>query len=414
MSRLRSLATVVRWVGLGLIVGVLAGLSSAAFLTALDWATDTRVERPWLLWLLPLAGLAVGFMYHRFAGAAARGNNVILDEIHQPTRRVPARMAPMVFAATVVTHLSGGSAGREGTAIQMSGSLSDAVLSRVIGLTSIDRRVVLIAAISGGFGAVFGVPIAGCIFGLEVQSASRIRHDAIVPALVASIVGDRVVRLLDVAHMPLPVIGSVDLTVGIALKLVVGGVTFGLAALVFIELTHAVKGAFGRAIAWPPLRPFVGGCLVIGLTYIAGTRDYLGLSVPLIVDSVGGVVAVSMFAFAWKLLFTAVTLGAGFQGGEVTPLFVIGATLGAALGDALDAPVPLLAAVGLVAVFSGATNTPIACTVMGVELFGSAIIVPLAIGAVVATAVSGRRSIYSSQRFPVEDASPVDQDAEYL
>ncbi|HUF97429.1 MAG TPA: chloride channel protein [Ilumatobacter sp.] len=414
MRRIRSLATVVRWVGLGLVVGALAGVSSAAFLTALEWATDTRGERQWLLWLLPLVGLAVGFTYHRFAGAAARGNNLILDEIHQPTQRVPARMAPMVFAATVATHLCGGSAGREGTAIQMSGSLSDALLARVVRLASTDRRVVLIAAISGGFGAVFGVPIAGCIFGLEVQSAGRIRHDAIVPALVASVVGDQVVRLLDVAHTPLPVIGAIDFTAGLAFKLVLAGVAFGLVAFVFIELTHALKRVFGRAIVWPPLRPFVGGWVVIGLTYLVGTRDYLGLSVPLITDSVGGVVAVATFAFAWKLLFTAVTLGAGFQGGEVTPLFVIGATLGAVLGDALNAPIPLLAAVGLVAVFSGATNTPIACTVMGVELFGSAIIVPLAIGAVVANVVSGRRSIYTSQRVASARSTAVDHDAEFL
>jgi len=406
--------SVARWVVLGSIVGVLAGLSSAAFLAMLDWVTDTRVDQPWLLWLLPLAGLAIGLVYHYGAGAAAGGNGLLLEEIHQRKAWVPRRMAPMVLGATLVTHLFGGSAGREGTAIQMAGSLSDTFVSRGMSslgrLTGADRRLVLTAAVAGGFGAVFGVPIAGCIFALEAPTAGRVRHDAIVPALTAAIVGDQVVRRLGVEHTLFPVVGAVDMTFALMAKIVIVGIAFGVAARLFTEALHACKRSFQRLVAWPPLRPLVGGVAVVALTYAIDSREYLGLSLPLMIDSFGvgaaGAVGVATFAFAWKLVFTVITLGSGFQGGEVTPLFVIGATLGATVGHALDAPVALFAAIGVVAVFAGATNTPIACTVMGVELFGAAIIVPLAIGCVLAYLLSGNGGIYSGQRTEPALATP--------
>lgn len=402
LSHVRPFIATVRWVALGSIVGVLAGLSSAAFLELLDWVTDTRVDQPWLLWLLPLAGFAIGLVYHFGAGKAAAGNGLLLEEIHEQNAWIPRRMAPLVLGATLVTHLFGGSAGREGTAIQMSGSLSDNLVSRTARFTGADRRLVLTAAVAGGFGAVFGVPIAGCIFALEVPTAGRVRHDALVPALTAAVVGDQVVRWLDVEHTPFPVVGAVDLTFALTAKVLAVSIAFGLAARLFTVALHACKALFQGAIGWPPLRPLVGGVVVVALTCAVDTRDYLGLSLPLMTDSfelgVAGVAGVATFAFAWKLLFTLITLGSGFHGGEVTPLFVIGATLGATVGHALDAPLALFAAMGVVAVFAGATKTPIACTVMGVELFGAAIIVPLAIGCALAYLLSGDGGIYSGQR----------------
>jgi H+/Cl- antiporter ClcA len=399
-DQLDHVAFLVRWSLLGAASGVLAGLASAAFLVTLDWATETREDTPWLLWLLPFAGLAIGAAYHYGGGRAVAGNNLILDEIHEPSAWVPRRMAPMVFGATVVTHLFGGSAGREGTAIQMSGSLADG-FGRAVGLAPLDRRLVLVAAIAGGFGAVFGVPFAGCVFALEVQTVGRIRFAAVVPAVVASFVGDRIVRGLGVEHLPVPRIDGVDLSGSLLAKVALAGVAFGVTAGLFARTVHWLKRAFARSVAWPPMRPLVGGLLVIALTYVVDSRDYLGLSLPLISDSLVGTAAgVATFAFAGKLLFTVVTLGSGFHGGEVTPLFVIGATLGATLGDVLDAPVPVLAALGMVAVFGAAAKTPVACTIMGIELFGPSIAVPLAIACGVAFLCSGRHGIYTAQRRP--------------
>ncbi len=397
VEQLRLVSHLLRWLLLGAVVGVLAGLSSAAFLQSLTWATTLRVEHGWMLFLLPAAGLVIGLAYHYLGGRAAGGNSLIIDEIHSPTAWVPRRMAPLVFLGTVVTHLFGGSAGREGTAIQMSGSLTDA-FSRLVRLDRDDRRLMLIAALSGGFGAVFGVPIAGCVFGLEVQAVGRLRYDALVPALSASLVGDLVVRAVGVKHSVLPQLMEVHLTAGLAMKVAIAGLAFGLASIVFTELTHGIKRAFGSLVIWPPARPMIAGFAVIGLIAVVGSRDYLGLSLPLIAKATAGGTGVVAGAFALKLLFTAVTLGAGFPGGEVTPLFVIGATLGVTMGRLLDVPVPLMAAVGLVAVFAGAANTPLACTVMGVELFGGNAVALFAIACVVSYIFSAHRGIYGTQR----------------
>ncbi|MEP7203090.1 MAG: chloride channel protein, partial [Ilumatobacteraceae bacterium] len=214
-----------RWVLLGSLVGALAGLSSAAFLQVLGWATNFRLDHGWLLWLLPAGGLVVGVAYHHLGGRAQGGSALIVEEIHEPTAWVPRRMAPLVFLGTIVTHLCGGSAGREGTAIQMSGSLTDG-FARLLHVERDDRRLMLIAAIAGGFGSVFGVPIAGCVFALEVQTAHRVR--AVVPALTASVVGDLVVRAAGVTHTPLPHLAPFDLTASLAARVVLAGVAFGL------------------------------------------------------------------------------------------------------------------------------------------------------------------------------------------
>jgi H+/Cl- antiporter ClcA len=393
----RLVAFLGRWVVLGSVVGVLAGLSSAGFLLTLDWATDVRLAHPWLLWLLPAAGLAVGLAYHYRGGDAVAGNNLILDEIHEPKAWIPRRMAPLVYAGTVVTQLFGGSAGREGTALQMSGSLTDA-FSRLVRLGPADRRTMLIAALAGGFGAVFGVPVAGFVFALEVQSTGRLRYDALVPAVAASLVGDLVVRALGVHHQDIPAFDGIDLSPGLVGKVAVAGVAFGLAARGFTALTHAARWAFARVATWPPLRPFLGGVAVIALTYLVGDRDYNGLSLPLIAASLAGGAGVAVLAFAWKALFTAVTLGSGFQGGEVTPLLVIGATLGVPLGHLLGVDPALMAACGLVAVFAGAANVPIACAVMGAELFGADGFVLFAVACVASYACSSAEGIYTSQR----------------
>jgi H+/Cl- antiporter ClcA len=403
----RLFVSIVRWTVLGSIVGVVAGTSSALFLTLLARATDARAENDWFLWLLPLGGLAVGVTYHYLGGRSAQGNNLILEEVHgvEPEgpappagqRWVPRRMAPLVLVGTLVTHLFGGSAGREGTAIQMSGSLTDG-LARLARIGPEDRRLLLIAAIAGGFGSVFGVPLAGAVFALEVQTVGRVRHDAFVPALAASVVGDRVVHALDWHHdiTPRIALGDVPFDAALLAKVAVAALAFGLVSALFSELVFGLKAAFTALVAWSPLRPAIGGVVVVALTLLVGTRDYLGLSLPLIADAYVGDVVLG--AFALKLLFTAVTLGAGFQGGEVTPLFVIGATLGATMAQLLDAPPELLAAVGFVAVFAGATNTPLACTIMGIELFGAGSITYLAVGCTIAYVFSAHRGIYESQR----------------
>ena len=393
-----------RWVALGIGIGIVAGSSAAALLASLTWATDTRVDHGWIVWFLPIAGLVTGCLYHYTGGRAAEGNNLIIDEIHEPRAGVPRRMAPLIFFSTFVTQLFGGSAGREGTGIQLSVGLSDSI-ARHLPLDRDQRRIVMIAAMSAGFGALFGVPLAGAVFGLEVQSIGRVKYEAIVPAFVGSIVGDLVVRALGVKHPIIAELGAFHVDAILLLKIVAIGVIFGLVGAVFIHAVRLLKRIAARFIDWAPLRPFVGGVLVLALMLIVGNRDYLGLSLPLASSALAGD-HTSASVFALKLLFTVVTLGFGFYGGEVTPLFVIGSTLGAWLATLFGLDIGLVAALGYVAVFAGAANVPLTCTLIAVELFGGHVAVPAAVACVVAYVFSTNGSIYSTQRLRVPRADP--------
>lgn len=405
-----TLLTFAKWAILGGMVGVLAGIASAVFLITLKWATDTRLAQPALLFLLPFGGLLLGWLYHHFAGAAARGNNLVIEEVHVNQIPIPLRMAPMVLLGTVFTHLFGGSAGREGTAIQMGASLAD-WLQRRLKLSPQDRRLMLLAGISGGFGSVFGTPLAGFIFALEVQSIGRVWYEGFIPCLTAAIVGDLVTDLLiktvGVTHSHYPQLVNAAPEPDLLIKFIIAGALFGLTSLFFVELTHGIKQLARERISWSPLRPLVGGLIIIGLTLIVGSGDYLGLSLSLINNSLNGS-GVAPFAFLAKLIFTAVTLGMGFMGGEVTPLFVIGSTLGYTLGRVLGVDPALMASVGLVAVFAGASNTPLACTLMGIELFGGGSLLYVGLGCFVAYLASGHRSIYVTQRISVSKVYGLD------
>lgn len=385
-----------KWSLIGGVTGVLAGTASAVFLISLEWATHFRLENPSLLFLLPIAGFGVGWIYHRFAGDAAQGNNLVIEEVHSNQSRIPLRMAPLVLLGTVITHLFGGSAGREGTAIQMGASLADN-LRRVLRLQTVDRRLIIMAGISGGFASVFGTPVAGFVFGMEVQSVGRIRYEGVIPCLAAAYVGDLTTRAWGVAHSHYPALANIEIDPVLLLKIIAAGIAFGLTSILFVELIHQIKHLQSHFVKYPPLRPVMGGITIIALTLLLGTPDYLGLSLPLIQQSVGGEGVVT-FAFLLKLIFTAITLGSGYFGGEVTPLFVIGSTLGFTLGRLLGVDPAFMASIGFVAVFAGASNTPLACALMGIELFGGSSPLYLILGCFIAYLASGHRGIYITQR----------------
>ena len=400
--------TLVKWGLLGALVGVLCGVSSALFLHALEWATRTQETHPWLLFLLPFAGFGIGLVYHQFGKPVEGGSNLLLERIHdqRTATAIPVRLVPLVLFGTVATHLFGGSAGREGTAVQMGGTLAN-LLVRPFHLGRRDQRLLIMSGISGGFGAVFGTPLAGTVFGLEVLSVGQLGYGALIPCFVASCVGDLVCRELGIHHavyrigvqLPTP-------TPMLWLLTVLAGVLFAGVAFVFSELTDAISGEMKRRVAYPPLRPVFGGIVVIALTFAVGTRDYLGLSLPLL-QSAFSTQGVFLLAFALKLLFTAVTLGTSFKGGEVTPLFVIGATLGATFAKLTGQPTGFFAALGFVAVFAGAANTPLACLLLGIELFGAPMGVPIAAVCIISYLLSGHRGIYASQRVGVSKASGI-------
>ncbi len=401
-----------RWTLLVVPVGILAGSASALFLWSLDRVTMLRGQHGWLLYFLPVAGVVVGWVYHRLGKTSVGGNNLIIEQIHEPGGGVPRRMAPLILFATLVTHLFGGSAGREGTAVQMGGSLAS-TYGRLCRFGEENMRVLLMAGVAAGFGSVFGTPLTGAIFAMEVLVIGRMRYDALIPVLVASVVADFTCSAWGIVHAHYVIAfdsasgGYLHLDGRLVAKVVLAAAAFGLVSRFFAELTHLLQKGYEQLIPIAWLRPALGGVLVIALVYAVGTRDYLGLSVSS--ADPGAVTLLSAFqtggatpwSWWWKILFTAVTLGAGFKGGEVTPLFFIGAALGNTLAGPLGAPVDLFAGLGFIAVFAGAANTPLACTIMGIELFGSHNAVYFALACFVAYFFSGHSGIYLSQRVGV-------------
>lgn len=384
-----------KWLVLASAVALLAGSASALFLFSLDHATQWRESHRWAIWLLPLAGFAVGLVYHLIGKPVDAGNNLLIDEIHDPKNTVPLRMVPLVLVGTLISHLFGASVGREGTAVQMGGALADQI-THLFRLRREDRRIMLMAGISAGFASVFGTPLAGALFGLEVLAIGRLCYDALFPCMVAAIVADQVGLLWGVAHTHSSIGEIAPVQFWTVMAVVAAGIAFGLVGLLFATAIHTLGAWVKKLIPYPPMRPVLGGIVVATAVWALDAYQYIGLGIPSIVQSFAAPVA--PWDWLGKLAFTVASLGTGFKGGEVTPLFYIGATLGNALAPLLHLPFSMLAGIGFVAVFAGAANTPLATTVMAMELFGPDIAPFAAIACIASYLVSGHTGIYHAQR----------------
>jgi len=395
-SKLLSLLPkVIRQIIYGNIVGVLMGVVAALFLGSLQAVTNTRIKYPWLIYMLPLGGAFVSFLYVKYGKASVEGTNLILSQVNEGDKEVPLRMAPLVFMGTIITHLFGGSAGRVGAGVQMGGSIAD-YLGKLLKLNKEDKRLLIICGISSALGTLLGTPLAGTVFGMEVIALGSLEYKAFFPCLAASFSGNFVAKVLGTSYCHYIIKSIPEVTVITMVKVIISGILFGLLSILFSEGINSAKKMFPRIFKNRVIRTAVGGILIIVITGLIGSKDYLGLGLPIIDRAFEN--STSMGDSLWKIIFTSLTLGSGFQSGEVTPALFVGSTFGNALGEVMNISPSLLAALGLVSVFCGATNAPIAAMLLGIELFQGKAIGYLIIAVLISYLVSGKHSIYAAQK----------------
>jgi len=392
-SILKKINNFFKWGLICLMMGILIGSATALFLHALDLVTQYRIANDWIIYGLPIVGLFIGWIYYHWGQEVNKGNNLLLESHKNTSILIPFKMAPLVFIGTLLTHLVGGSSGREGTAVQMGGAIA-APFAKWFKLKELEKKSIIVLGISAGFAAVFGTPIAGAIFALEIVSFRKINYANIIPSFLVAWIAHYTCLYWGVQHSIYKVSATASINVQNLLYAVAAGLIFGLVALLFTQCTEFFKKIFSY-IRYAPLRPFIGGFILLILFQIIDANKWMGLGIPTIAQSFE--VSVSNYDFVMKLLLTSFTLSAGFKGGEVTPLFFIGATLGNILVVILPLPMALLAAMGFVAVFAGATHCVIASIVLGFELFGVPAGLFVSIACIVAYFSSGFDGIYSAQ-----------------
>lgn len=402
MSRVGRVAEVfraVRLAALAAVGGAATGVVVLAFLESLDRVTELRLDQPWLVWLLPAVGAIVAGVYHRWGGRAKGGTTAVIEQANVFTHGAPARMAPLIFGGAIVGHTVGASVGREGAALQIAASVTDSG-GRLLGLPDRDRRLLLAASIAGGWGAAFGVPLTGVVF--TFQFARHHRWRTVPFAIVSAFTGRAVVSGLGYDLDGTPPLPEVDWTFGLFASLLLAGVVFGLLARWFVRGLHGVRRRAARAVPRPALRGFVGGALVLAFALVVG-RDHLGLSLPLLQESLDPATVGDPFSWArpiLKLVVTALSLGTGFVGGDVAPLLVIGGTAGAALASSLGAGVAdrvLIAALGSSVTYAAAASVTLTGIVLAVEQFGWHALVPALVVSITTRLAAGRPGLYAGE-----------------
>ena len=396
------LLPIFKWLTIFILVGVIVGSATAFFLQSLDYVTQFRTNHIWVVYFLPVAGLLIGLIYYYYGGAANKGNNLLLenyqslekDEAQGVSQKIiPIKMAPLVFFSTLLTHIVGGSAGREGTAVQMGGAIADQ-FTQLFKLDAKDRKYLFIIGISSGFAAVFGTPIAGAIFALEALSFKNIKLHQIIASFLVAYIAHYTCLAWEVTHTFYTIPHMPSISISTLTWALFAGIIFGLAAFAFTTTGKLFEKLFHK-IKYTPLRPLIGGIIIAFVILFFNATKYVGLGIPSIQDAF--INNAGTYDFAIKIILTSFTLSAGFKGGEVTPLFFIGATLGNILVMIIPLPMAVLAGMGFVAVFSGATNCAMASVVLGIELFGIQAGVYVGLASVAAYFTSGPNGIYSAK-----------------
>ncbi|MFC3015822.1 chloride channel protein [Virgibacillus litoralis] len=394
-----------QWIIFGSIIGIVVGSTTYFLLEINDYlGDDIRLKRDWLIFLLPFGGIIIGYIYMNYGKVllnntlndTAELNNLVIDSVHG-TKEVPRRMGPIVYFATFITVLFGGSTGREGAAVQMGGSVAAAV-NKFFKVNIFDKRLLMMSGISAGFGAAFGAPITGAVFGMEMTALGKLKFEALVPCLTASFVGHYVTTAAwGHKHKEFIIHTVPEISISTFIIVILLSVIFSLISILYCQLRHGIEKFSEKLFKKNHMkRAFFGGIVIVVLTLIVSSQDYNGRGLQMLEQSF--IEDVPPFAFLAKLIFTAVTLGTGFVGGEAIPLFFIGATLGNTLHTFIDLPMSFLAALGLIAVFSGGANTPIAAFLLAMEMFDGKGLEYFFVACLVSYLFSGHHGLWPSQK----------------
>lgn len=391
---IKTIAVFIKWVLLASVVGSIVGVMGVLFHFSVEKVTEWQTSYPWLLFLLPVGGIVIVLLYRVCGMEKDMGTNTILEAV-RGEHALHVRTAPLIFISTVITHLLGGSSGREGAALQIGGSMGGK-LADLLDLDQREHQVMIMCGMSTCFAALFGTPLTATIFAIEVVSVGLMHYAALVPCITGALTGYGISRIFGIAPTAFAISGIPSMGFSAVAKVVILSLLCALLSQAFCITMHTVSKLYKKYLPNQLLRAAVGGVLVIVLTLLIGSRDYNGAGMPVIVRAMEG--QAEPLAFLFKLLLTAVTLGAGFKGGEIVPTFFVGATFGCVVGPLLGLDPSFAAGVGLVALFCGVINCPVASFTLAVELFGGDGVIFFGIASAIGYMLSGYYGLYSGQK----------------
>lgn len=383
-----------RWLVLAVLVGCIIGPCGAAFGLLLHGEEHFFAENHWLIWLLPVFGLIIVACY-RFSKYPGGGSTNAVFKAVRDDEPMPLRAAPLIVIATALTHLGGGSSGREGAALQMGGSIAGR-LGRFLRLDTADCRVMTLCGMSAAFSAIFGTPLAAAVFSLEVISVGTVYYVALVPCMLAALVGLWIAGVMGLAPTSYSLMVTVELTPASMLQVIVLSALVAVLSILVCQVLHSSAHLYAHVFPNPYIRVAAAGGLVVGATLLLGTWDYNGAGGHVIAQAIAG--SAVPYAFVLKLIFTSMTLGAGYKGGEIVPVFFIGSTFGCTVAPLLGLPAPVGAALGMIGLFCGVSNCPIASTLLAMELFGGKCMPLFALTCALSYMMSGYFGLYSEQK----------------
>ncbi|MBQ9915474.1 MAG: chloride channel protein, partial [Clostridia bacterium] len=392
-SSFQYLVILLKWLLLATIVGLLGGLVGSLFHLSVDFVTEVRMEHPWVLYLLPLGGVLIVGMYYLFRAQGQIDTNRVLESVSQD-KNIPFVMVPLIFISTVITHFLGGSAGREGAALQLGGGIGYNV-GKCFRLNQTDKHIIVMAGMSSVFSALFGTPLTATVFAIEVVCVGILHYESFLPCIISSVVAYHVSLFFGISPVRFDSVVFQAITLDSLIKVIVLSILCALVSILFCTAIHKCEHSFRKLFHNKYIEAFIGAALVILLTLLVGSFDYNGAGMDIITRAIGGEARPE--AFLLKIIFTAITISAGFKGGEIVPAFFVGSTFGCTAGALLGLDASFGAAIGFVALFCGVVNCPLASVFLSIEVFGAEGILFFATACAVSYLMSGHFGLYKSQ-----------------